>query len=42
MKAGLPPDAWLDEDTKVYKFQGEIFAEEEPRGKVVRVEFKNA
>ena len=27
IKAGLPPDAWFDKDTKVYKFQGEIFAE---------------
>ena len=25
MKAGLRPDAWLDENTKVYKFQGQIF-----------------
>lgn len=27
-KAGLPPDAWLDERTKVYKFEGEVFGEE--------------
>ncbi len=39
IKAGLPPDAWLDKDTKVYKFQGEIFAEEKPRGKIIK---KNA
>ena len=25
MKAGLRPDAWLDKNTKVYKFQGQIF-----------------
>ena len=28
MKAGLPIDSWLDPDTKVYKFQGQIFGEE--------------
>lgn len=27
-KAGLPPDAWLDERTKVYRFEGEVFGEE--------------
>lgn len=36
MKAGLPPDCWLDPDTKIYRFQGEIFSEVEPRGRVVR------
>ena len=38
MKAGLPADAWKDEKTRLYKFQGEIFAEEEPKGRVMRVE----
>jgi uncharacterized protein (TIGR00296 family) len=38
MKAGLPPDYWLDDDTKVQVFQAEIFAEESPRGKVVRLD----
>jgi len=38
MKAGLPVDAWKDEKTRLYKFQGEIFAEEEPKGRVMRVE----
>jgi uncharacterized protein len=37
MKAGLPPDAWLDKETKVQVFQAEIFAEVKPRGRVVRV-----
>ncbi len=37
MKAGLPPDAWLDGDTKVQVFQAEIFAEKRPKGEVVRV-----
>ncbi len=36
MKAGLTPDSWLLRDTKVYKFQAEIFEEEEPRGRVKR------
>ncbi|MDV3277316.1 MAG: TIGR00296 family protein [Nitrososphaerales archaeon] len=36
MKAGLTPDAWLDEDTEVQRFQAEIFAEESPGGRVVR------
>ena len=27
MKAGLPPDCWLDGETRVYKFQGQIFSE---------------
>ena len=34
LKAGLPPDAWLDEDTKVEKFQAVIFEESEPNGEV--------
>ncbi|MDG6910248.1 MAG: TIGR00296 family protein [Nitrososphaerota archaeon] len=38
MKAGLPPDAWLDPGTSVEVFQAEIFGEEEPRGKVARTE----
>jgi hypothetical protein len=37
LKAWLPPDAWLLPDTEVYRFQAEIFAEEEPRGRIVRV-----
>ncbi len=27
VKAGLPPDCWLDKETTVYKFQGQIFSE---------------
>ncbi len=41
MKAGLPPDAWLDRDTEVYVFRGVIFEEEEPRGKIVRKELSD-
>ena len=36
IKAGLPPDTWLDVDTKVFKFTAEVFSEESPRGKVKR------
>lgn len=37
MKAGLPPDSWLDSQTRVQVFQAEIFAEIRPRGEVARV-----
>ena len=33
-KAWLPPDAWMDENTSLYKFQGQIFTEVEPRGAI--------
>jgi len=36
MKAGLLPDAWLDDGTRIYTFQAEIFSEVEPRGFVAR------
>ncbi|MHC1564677.1 MAG: TIGR00296 family protein [Candidatus Hecatellaceae archaeon] len=36
LKAGLPPDAWLIPNTKIYKFQAIIFEEEKPGGKVAR------
>jgi uncharacterized protein (TIGR00296 family) len=36
IKAGLPPDAWLLKDTKIYKFQAIIFEEEKPRGEIKR------
>nr|MDO8085369.1 TIGR00296 family protein [Candidatus Sigynarchaeum springense] len=35
-KAGLPPDAWMQKDTKIFTFAGEIFEEEEPHGKIIR------
>ncbi len=34
VKAGLSPDYWLIEGTKVYKFQAIVFEEEKPRGEV--------
>jgi len=36
MKAGLPPDSWLLDGVTVKVFQGEIFEELEPAGKVRR------
>jgi hypothetical protein len=34
IKAGLPADCWLDEDTKIYKFSGIVFTEVEPQGEI--------
>jgi uncharacterized protein (TIGR00296 family) len=34
MKAGLMPDAWLDKETKIFKFQAEVFCEKEPNGEI--------
>ena len=35
VKAGLPPNCWLDPRCQFYKFQGQIFTETEPYGEVV-------
>jgi len=35
MKAGFPPNCWLDPRCKFFKFQGQIFTELEPYGEVV-------
>lgn len=37
LKAGLPPDAWLDKKTVISKFQSEIFREIKPSGKTRRI-----
>jgi AMMECR1 domain-containing protein len=34
MKAGLPPDAWLDKDVKISKFSAQVFKEKRPGGEV--------
>jgi len=34
IKAGLPQNAWLNPQCKVFKFQAQIFSEKEPNGKV--------
>jgi len=36
-KAGLEKNAWKDRDTKISKFQGIIFKEESPSGKIMRI-----
>ncbi|AKG92104.1 uncharacterized protein, PH0010 family/AmmeMemoRadiSam system protein A [Geoglobus ahangari] len=41
LKAGLPPDCWLMEGVEVYTFEGQIFKEVEPRGKVVEVDMRS-
>jgi len=35
-KAGLDKDAWKDKTTKVSRFEGVIFKEETPNGKIIR------
>ncbi|MFM8659098.1 MAG: TIGR00296 family protein [Candidatus Nitrosotenuis sp.] len=37
-KAGLPSDCWMQKQTKVYSFEGIIFKEEKPNGKIIREE----
>ncbi len=37
LKAGLPPNAWLWKNVKIYRFTGKIFSEETPRGKVIEI-----
>ena len=36
LKAGLMPDAWLEPETRIYRFQSEIWTEVEPGGAIVR------
>ncbi len=40
MKAGLPPDSWLNKKTKLYKFKAIIFEEETPNGAIKRLSLK--
>jgi uncharacterized protein (TIGR00296 family) len=35
LKAGLPPDSWIDEETEVLYFEGQVFSEVAPGGEVV-------
>ena len=39
IKAGLAPDSWLLNRTKIYRFQATVFEEEKPRGEVRRRTF---
>lgn len=34
LKADLPPDAWLTGEVRVSRFQGQVFSEDAPHGKV--------
>ncbi|MDI6642595.1 MAG: TIGR00296 family protein [Candidatus Hodarchaeaceae archaeon] len=34
LKAGLPPDSWLDKDVQIRKFSAQVFREKGPRGEV--------
>jgi len=38
IKAGLMPDCWLGDDVEVDVFQGQVFEEIEPLGKIVEKE----
>ncbi|MGD6851514.1 MAG: TIGR00296 family protein [Candidatus Bathyarchaeia archaeon] len=40
MKAGLPPDSWLNKNTKLYRFKAIIFEEEAPNGAIKRLQLK--
>jgi len=40
MKAGLLADCWLDEGTRICRFEGRVFQEREPGGEVVEVKMK--
>jgi uncharacterized protein (TIGR00296 family) len=42
VKAGLPPDSWLTEGSKVYKFSAIVFEEEAPNGEVKRKSLSEA
>lgn len=36
LKAGLPPDCWLDDESELFRFSAVTFREEEPGGTVVK------
>ena len=42
LKAGVSPDAWVDEKTKIYTFQGQIFKETSPGGSVEEEKIESA
>lgn len=39
-KAGLTPDMWMDENTKLFKFSVQAFKETKPKGKVIEMKFQ--
>lgn len=34
LKAGLDPDCWLDQETKIYVYEARVFYEKTPRGEI--------
>ena len=36
-KAGLPNECWKEKETKILKFEGIVFKEQEPHGKIIPV-----
>src|SRR3989442_5032195 len=40
LKADLPPDSWLTASLRVSRFQGQVFAEEEPNGRAFERQLK--
>ncbi|MFL6474646.1 MAG: TIGR00296 family protein [Nitrososphaera sp.] len=40
-KASAPPDVWLDPQSKLFKFQAEVFKEVNPNGEIVKVGYDN-
>jgi uncharacterized protein len=42
VKAGLPPDSWLTQGAKVYRFGAIVFEEETPNGEVKRKSLSDA
>ncbi len=38
LKAGLRPDAWLEPDTQIFKFSGQVFGEKKPNGDITKKE----
>jgi len=37
LKAGCPPDSWLLDETRIFKFQGKVFSEGSPGGEIREV-----
>jgi uncharacterized protein (TIGR00296 family) len=42
LKAGLPADAWIDEDTEIHHFQAQIFAELAPQREIIEKSYADS
>jgi uncharacterized protein (TIGR00296 family) len=40
VKAGLPENYWMQQNVQLYKFESQVFREEEPAGKVVELDLE--